>query len=47
MVKNIYRAFTITILSIFMTVSCHAHVYLVFGAQGWIGGKLVTLLQEK
>jgi len=47
MVKNIYRAFTITILSILITVSCHAHVYLVFGAQGWIGGKLVTLLQEK
>lgn len=30
-----------------MTVSCHAHIYLVFGAQGWIGGKLIILLREK
>jgi len=47
MLKNINRMLSIALLSIFMTVSCHAHIYLVFGAQGWIGGKLIVLLREK
>lgn len=47
MLKNIHRVLSIALLSIFMTVSCHAHIYLVFGAQGWIGGKLIILLREK
>jgi dTDP-4-dehydrorhamnose reductase len=47
MLKNIHRMLSIALLSIFMTVSCHAHIYLVYGAQGWIGGKLIVLLREK
>jgi len=47
MLKNICRILSIAMVSILMTVSCHAHIYLVFGAQGWIGGKLVALLKEK
>ena len=48
MKKNIFPTHTtMFILSIFIAPFCHAHTYLIFGAEGWIGGKLVTLLTEK
>ena len=38
---------TLIILPIVTTTNCHAHTYLIFGAEGWIGGKLVTILESQ
>ena len=38
---------TALILSLVITTYCHAHTYLIFGAEGWIGGKLATMLEKQ
>ncbi len=38
---------TAFILSIVITTYCHAHTYLIFGAEGWIGGKLAAMLEKQ
>lgn len=48
MLKNISRKLsTILVLSIVITTYCHPRTYLIFGAQGWIGGQLSTMLEKQ
>ena len=45
MLKKICRnLITALALPLMITAQCHGHTYLIFGAQGWIGEKLATIL---
>ena len=48
MLKKICRNLTtVVFISLIITSHCNAHTYLIFGGQGWIGEKLVTLLTNQ